>query len=34
MATHTFSQIDFAIEQLNKAAVKLDIKTALQKQEL
>ncbi|RYZ34170.1 MAG: pyridoxal phosphate-dependent aminotransferase family protein [Sphingobacteriales bacterium] len=34
MATHTFSQIDFAIEQLNKAAVKLDIKTALQNQEL
>ncbi|MCG2613647.1 pyridoxal phosphate-dependent aminotransferase family protein [Terrimonas sp. NA20] len=34
MATHTFSQIDFAVEQLNKAAIKLDIKTALQNQEL
>jgi 7-keto-8-aminopelargonate synthetase-like enzyme len=34
MATHTFSQIEEAIEKLNKAAVKLGIKHLLQKQEL
>jgi len=34
MATHTFSQIDEAVEKLEKAAAKLNISTMLQKQEL
>ena len=34
MATHTFSQIDEAVEKLEKAAAKLNINTMLQKQEL
>jgi len=34
MATHTASQIEEAIEKINKAAVQLDIKHTFQKQEL
>ena len=34
MATHTFSQIEQAIEKLNKVAIQLDIKPSLQNQEL
>ena len=34
MATHTFSQIEEALEKFNAAAIKLDIKHLLQKQEL
>ena len=34
MATHSFSQIEEALEKLKKAAINLDINTMLQKQEL
>ena len=34
MATHTFSQIEEAVDKLCKSAVKLDIKNMIQKQEL
>jgi 8-amino-7-oxononanoate synthase len=34
MATHTFNQVEEAIEKINKTAIQLDIKHTFQKQEL